>query len=87
MDQDPRIVGRDVACKLRQPDLPSDHRRGVVPTEPDRLPVLEPDRVLVAGGGVFQEIECAVVEDVAILVDLDQAVPSCWAAARRTEVR
>ena len=56
-------------------------------TEPDRLAVLEPDREVVAGVGLLQRLEGAVVEDVAVLVDLDERRAACCAAARSTAVR
>ena len=40
--------------------------------EGDRLAVLEPDQRLVAGVGLLEQVERAVVEDVAVLVDLDE---------------
>ena len=58
-----------------------------VGAEPDRLAVLEPDGELVAGVGVLERLERAVVEDVAVLVDLDQRGAAVRGGARSTSVR
>ena len=60
-------VSRDLVTAV----LPDPHAPVPV-VEHDRLAVLQPDLVVLALGLLAQQVERAVVEDVAVLIDLDE---------------
>ena len=63
------------------------HRVLAVDAEGDRRAVLEPDGDVVAGLGVLERVEGAVVEDVAVLVDLDERRAVVLGRRPSTDVR